>query len=105
MAKVAVYFVPDHSGDVGNTAFRPPDTAAKCRGLLGRECRHEQAGEADLRASRREHRAVHRQYSNPCRLHSAIGYRPPDEFERQAATGAPATRPAGAIFFQARGGA
>jgi putative transposase len=27
------------------------------------------------------------QYYNQCRLHSALGYRPPDEFERQAASG------------------
>jgi putative transposase len=47
------------------------------------------------------------QYYNPCRLHSALGYRPPDEFECQAVTGTPANHPAGATltFFQPRGGA
>jgi hypothetical protein len=28
------------------------------------------------------------QYYNRCRLHSALGYRPPEEFEREASTGA-----------------
>jgi transposase InsO family protein len=58
-----------------------------------------------------EHLAAHieqfiDQYYNPCRLHSALGYRPPDEFERDAATGTPANGLAGATvtFFQPRGG-
>jgi transposase InsO family protein len=46
------------------------------------------------------------QYYNPCRLHSAPGYRPPDEFEQQEATRTPPNGPDGATvtFFHARGG-
>jgi transposase InsO family protein len=38
------------------------------------------------------------EYYNRCRLHSALGYRPPDEFERHAATSPPATSAAGATI-------
>ena len=41
------------------------------------------------------------QYYNRCRLHSALGYRSPEEFEREANTG---VNPAGANeFFRASG--
>ena len=38
------------------------------------------------------------EYYNQCRLHSALGYRPPDEFERQSVPGTAATCPAGATI-------
>jgi hypothetical protein len=33
------------------------------------------------------------EYYNQCRLHSALGYRPPDEYERQTVPGIAANRP------------
>ena len=38
------------------------------------------------------------EYYNPCRLHSALGYRPPDEFERESNPGRVSTHLAGATI-------
>ena len=39
---------------------------------------------ADLKTSARHIEEFIEQYYNGCRLHSALGYRPPEEFEREA---------------------
>jgi putative transposase len=66
-----------------------PYDNASCESFM-KTLKREEVYANDYRDIKHLHRNIEafiEQYYNRCRLHSALGYRPPEEFEREANTG------------------